>query len=63
MNLLNFVIFVIYFIYHVGAVSLNAVDDGENIFNDAQNGFIPGTRELKMKQKSTVIVIRLISLI
>lgn len=60
MNILNFVIFVIPLIYHVEAVSLSAVDDAENIFNEAQNGFVPGTREILQKIKIKRAVLRLI---
>jgi hypothetical protein len=55
MYFLKLVIFVIYLIYHVEAGSLSATDDGENIFNDAQNGFIPGTREL-FKLKMNIVI-------
>lgn len=46
MILIRCVIIIVCLIYGAKAVSLRALDDDENIFDDAQNRLIAGTREL-----------------
>lgn len=48
MKFLNCVVILIYLTSYVKSVPSNSLDDGENIFTDAQNGFISGTSEFEL---------------